>query len=57
MQGCHRLFSATALNNVLFLEVCSLSQSRIKDPLSDTKACRCYLKKLVVINELDALLK
>ncbi len=50
-------FPATVREAKSFLEACPLTKCRIEDSLSDTKACRCYLQKLVVINELDTLLK
>ena len=46
-----------SLLSVILLEACSLTKCRIKDPLTDTKACRSYLKEFVIVDELDALLK
>lgn len=40
-----------------FAECGTFSVSGIQDTFTDTKACWCYLKKLILVDELDGLLK
>ena len=35
----------------------TFSVSGVQNTFTDTKACRCYLKKLICINKVDSLLK